>query len=198
VDDIVSYSVSRISGYDLTFSVWEKSLFKTNRLRDLKIAFPEGNICLTAEQAEIFFDISKYLAEKELSLDLFFTGLTLSEIKDADDGKNVLYDLFIAKAQKFSSVRLNLSVDNGTFSVSDIKADSRNIKMSGNCVLSNNWETADIDIKISISPSLADIIEDNIKKQVLFKLDNGWYATVINYEGNTVLLRALYHLSKDK
>ena len=50
---------------------------------------------------------------------------------------------------------------------------------------------ANIDLKLSVSPEIAEKIAPDIRRNVLTLEDDGWYSTVINYSGSPVFLRAL-------
>ncbi len=199
-DDIIIYSVRRVSGYDLSFSVWEKSLTGTNYLHDLKILIPEQNVSVAASRGDVNFDIERYLKKREISADFLLEDVVLRkiEISQGDTDDTSLYDLFLGEGQKFNSLSSDIFFDGNTFSISDLYADSSDIKVSGNCEFSDGWNTADIDIKISISPVLARTMSKDIRDNVLFEEDNGWYTTIISYKGNSVLLKALYNFSEKK
>ena len=200
-DQIFTYSVSHFTGYSISFIKWEKSIFDKNYIRGLQLSSQEHNLIMTADNAEIYIDVQKLIKEKKFSVDLSLEGVSVSYFdgdSKHDFSGDSLYGLFVGADQKFNSVSSLISWDNTTFSVSDLNAYSQNIEIFGKCKFLDKGDIADIYIKLSISPDLALMLDPEVRDRVLFKGDDGWYATVINYKGNTVILRALYSFSKAK
>ena len=200
-DNIFTYSVSRFTEYDISFVEWNKSIFDKNEMQGLKILSQEQGFILKAENAQFFIDVGKFFKKKEIFVDFELKGVRLSYpdgISKYDITGNSLYSLFVGPDQKFNSICSLLLWDNETFSISGLNADSKNIKVFGNCLFSDSGENANIDIKVSISSVLASALSPEVIGRVLVKEDSGWYTTVIKYKGNTALLRALYQFSESK
>ena len=200
-DNVFTYSVSRFTDYDISFVQWNKAIFGKNKMRGLRILSKEHDLIVKAESAEIFIDIGKFLKEKKMFVDFELKGVSFSYLDGSssyDLSGNSLYSIFVGPDQKFNSIHSILLWENETFSISDLNADSQNIKVFGNCLFSDSGENANIDIKLSISPTLASELSPEVIGRVLVQEDSRWYTTIINYKGNTVLLRALYPFRQSK
>lgn len=205
IGPIATFSINHFTDYSLAYQKWAGSPFETSRIDDMLIGVKDKGIGARAKEANFKLDLTKLIDERKLSIDCDFTGVSFVTVgsvsEDPASLANMLasgdvFSIPFSSNQLYGDVSFTLILDAKTLTVTGFNATSKDVKVTGDYVFNRDKESVSVDVKISVSPELSAMINEDVRNNILSPDEGGWYSAVINFKGNPLLLKALYSLAQ--
>jgi hypothetical protein len=198
LDRIVILSINYFTDYEVSCGKCKGILSGALEIDAFSATPKKGNIGIFAEKA--FFDIRAKESFRKGGL-IVDCDLQAAKFIPKDGNKKTVDPEEDVLAMPFSpdhaydKIALTAFLGRDVIRVTDFKAVSEDILMSGDCTFQADTDNISLDWKISFSPDLSGRIPENIRSATLSHEGEGWYSTVISYKGNLFMLKALYSLT---
>ena len=96
------------------------------------------------------------------------------------------------RGQRYERIRFKALLDKDSLRVSDLTVFSSDVCMEGGYTLDKCANNISIELKISFSSEMMDKLPASMRNGILSPDGDGWYSTVISYNGNLSIFNALY------
>ena len=202
--NIASLLVNNLSGYSLTYDKWGDGLFDRNHVNGVSVRLDDKGIILDAREVFFEIDMDALLKKQELIVECEMKDVSISfgaqtDGAGADKKKiassNDIASFILQKDQLYKDVSFVIKKSKDVESIYDFKAISEYARISGEYSDFKDKDVISLEVKISLSPQIASGIDENVRKNVLYREDDGWYGTVISYKGNPAFLKAIYSIT---
>jgi hypothetical protein len=190
-DRIFSFAVNNFTDYHISYQRWGESPFDRKVLFSPVLELRDRGIALKAEKAEFEIDAAKLLKNRQVSLGCSFDNATF-ELSGAKGDLHDIVGLILSPGQLFGNIRFLMLADSKEIAIRSLYGESEDIRIEGDYLFKRDNTYVSLDIKLSVSPSLASLVAEDIRSSVLTLDDDGWYSTIIDYRGNPIFLKALY------
>ncbi|MFH1305265.1 MAG: hypothetical protein ABIH74_02540 [Candidatus Omnitrophota bacterium] len=178
----------------VTYEEWRGTVFNGAEIRGMRLELPGKVFAARGEKCFFKIDTHRLLTRRQIVLDCKMEGVSFSRENNKESLSfydDVLMIPFSSELE-YGDVSFVITARSGVLEISDLRADSKNVRMSGSYVHFRGSGEVRLELKISFSPDMAADFDDAIKENVLSPDEDGWYSTVISYRGNALLLKALY------
>lgn len=195
-DKIIALSVDAFTPWKIEYEKWGSSVFDKRHITGLKLTLKDRGLTVEAARADIEINPEELFKKRRLHVKCIMNDVILTLLgSEGTYLEGDITDLIFSPGQIFSNVSFNLVMDGELFKITSISARSKDIKITGDYSLFKKKDDISVDIKISLSPHIAEKVEEDIRKNILTQEEGGWYTTIINYKGNPAFLKALYSLA---
>lgn len=193
-DRLTTFCIERTTGYSLSYDKWQGSVFDSVKIEGMDLKVQDKGFSILADNMKMDIEELNVLGSRKINLTCDMKGVTFLLKEEDKSSGNMMY-MLSGSNNKYEKVRFKLFFNNDKFKITEFEAQSENIKVSGDYDLNKEKDEISVDIKISISSEMAEKLGDDVRNNVLTLEDDGWYSTIINYNGNPVFLKALYSLT---
>jgi len=194
-DRIAAFSVNHFTDYRLSYSKWGRNPFDRREIDGVCLRSESNGFVVRAEKIRFDPDLSQLLARAQVTIGCEMEGVSF-EGAGSFSSDNILAFPF-TRGKKYQKIRFKAFLDKNTVKISDFTAFSPNIRMKGDYTLVKDKNEISVELKLSFSPEMAEKFPDNVKDEVLFFDEDGWYSTVISYKGNRLFLTAISSLARN-
>lgn len=195
---IAVFAVNNFTSCKVSYSRWHGHLLGKSLVDDLVLEVRTKGIKITAKSAEIDIDVKGSLKSRTLILDAGMRNVELFGLAGKKSGitlpNNVLAIPF-SPGHLYDTVSFHIVAGRKVFALSRFEALSADTRIEGDFTFLKDRQEVDMDIKVSFSPEIAEMLPGDIRGRVLSVDPDGWYSTVIDYKGNVVFLKALFSLT---
>ncbi|MFA6636101.1 MAG: hypothetical protein WCV56_03160 [Candidatus Omnitrophota bacterium] len=189
---IFAFVFERFTGSAVSYSKWEGNPFSRSVISSLELIVRKEGAGVRAERMVLSVDTLRLLKDRQIVGECILTNSALFLMgKDPGMSDDIL-GIVSYPGQIFDNVRFFFTAGKETFSITSFSAASDDIMIKGDFSLNKKTKLLSLNVSISISPILAEKLEENVKTRVLSSEENGWYGTSIVYNGNPEFIRALY------
>ncbi|MDD4956040.1 MAG: hypothetical protein PHH49_07680 [Candidatus Omnitrophica bacterium] len=196
MDDIIVLIVNNSTSLEVSYEKCSKDIRGRFIVDDMKAALDEGALFVYARKADIRMDWEALARDKVLALDCDLEDVTLEpgkkDVSRSASPEDNVFSVPFLPGRKYDKVSFRVELGHNSVKVNNMLALSPDVRIKGDYVNRLEAGIVNINIKISVSPAIAHELNDIITKNMLSEEDDGWYSTVINFEGNPVFLKALY------
>ncbi|MCK5451260.1 MAG: hypothetical protein KAI70_05805 [Candidatus Omnitrophica bacterium] len=197
-DKIIILFVDQFTEYDLSFRSLDIGLSGCGRMEQVSLSVKDKSTVINAGEILFFYSILDVLKNKKVDVDCEVKNVIidhpLDRTKETTFFDNIIFRSF-SPENKHNKVLFKFTVDEERVKISNFKADSKDIRIMGEYTYFKNADQIEVLVEILLSPEFAGQFEENIRDNVLTVNDDGWYGTVIDYQGNPDFLLAVYALT---
>ncbi|MDD3089568.1 MAG: hypothetical protein PHT95_06470 [Candidatus Omnitrophica bacterium] len=192
---ILVAAVRMSAGQDMSFASWSGNPFMENTFRSLSLMSPVGQNGIKADEAIIQIDLKASISNKYLVFRCLMSNVKVVSSIDDLPGHEDVMSMPFSSGKAYDEVAFLCEAGSDFVRVSDFRAASQDIIVSGGVSFSEENQMIDIDAKISFSPLFAGTMPEELRERVLSPEKDGWFSTQITYKGNVALLKALYSMA---
>lgn len=195
-DKLLAFSVDALTPWKIEYQKWGTSLLDKRHITGLKLILEDKGLIVQAAEADVELNVEELLRKRKLHVNCRMKDVVL-RLKGAEETylEGDITDVVFSPGQLFGHVSFNFIIDAEELSVTSIEARSEDIRISGDYTSFKKKDDISVDIKISLSPRIAENVQEDIRKNILTQDEGGWYTAIINYKGNPAFLKALYSLA---
>ncbi len=197
MDRIAAFAVNHFTGYSLTYDRWGNP-FDRREIDGLVIEERGKRVGVRAEKTRLGFMIRRSIEQKGLLLRCEMEGVSFGVKKQNNpppSSTGNILEFPFSPEHEYERISFTAYLNRKTIKISDFEAYSKNIRMYGDCVFLRDKDNITLDLKILFSPEIYGSFPEDIREGTLSLDDDGWYGTVISYQGNVIMLRALFSLT---
>ncbi|MFH1877870.1 MAG: hypothetical protein ABH883_03590 [Candidatus Omnitrophota bacterium] len=196
-DKIVLFFINNYTEYRVSCGKWEGGMISRLDILDVTVESEKMKFSISAGKISIVPDM-KLIKNKQLLLECVIDDVSILSRDKAGQDMNLsqnFMSVLMKTGNKFDRVSFFILFEKSIIKITDLKAFSRDIHISGDSVFRTDGREVELNLQISFSPALVATLDKNLRDNVLSLDAGGWYSTVINYKGNPLLLKAFYSLT---
>lgn len=198
--DLVIFTIDRFSPYNLSCKVTNGNIFNEMECKNVRFgsrsnSHGEGpDFQINVQNVKLKLDGKSLFTRGRIELDCLLEE-TLFESAPGDvlsaGANDVLAASFDGK-REYEVIKFKLLLDKKLVKISGFVAESEDIKVSGDYAYFKRQKDVRMNVKVAFSPKIISTFKDDfITKNMLSVDPDGWYSTMIEYNGNPELLKAI-------
>ncbi len=191
-DRIASLTLRHFTGYSLSYEKWGNSIFDRRDIFGLVLTSGDRSITVNADEANFEINIKESIMRKACIIECVLKGASLALKSEKLSNDNVL-SVFLTPQYIYDKIRFAVSFENKKTTISGIDAESKDLRIRGNCGFLKDTDRVRLYLEIDVSPQLYANLPEGIRNRILTPGDKEWYGAVIDYKGPLMLFRFLLH-----
>jgi hypothetical protein len=194
---VLAFIVNRFTGYEISWAGCHGNPFSKSSMETLAFRMPDTGMTLHAASADLLFRKSDFFEKKGLAWDILLKDVVFT--RDPGRGNapiaNPILSVPFDSGWKYSKMAFTVEMDGSSVRVAGFDADSENIRLTGAMELARKHGDISIELRIYVSPDVAEEKMGGFKDMLLQEEENGWYGSSFHIEGN--LHDEVYSINSD-
>jgi len=196
IDRIASFSINHLTDYRIFYDKWGRSPFNRSDIQGLRLEVLKNGFAVTAKTAHFDLRFRKSLNARKLILDCRLQDVRFLRDGSSDDpSTQTLFSVPFDSNWQYKSIVFSMIFGGGDLKIKGFRALADNIKLKGESELNNASGDFVVDLKMSVSPQVAEVLMGDFREILLVPEENGWFGTEMSIEGN--VKEEVYHMKSE-
>ncbi len=185
IDRIAAFSINHLTDYRIFYDKWGSSPFNRSDIQDLRFDVLKNGFAVTAKTAHFDLRFRESINARKLILDCRLQDVRfLRNSGSSDPATQSMFTVPFDPDWHYISIVFSIIYGGGDLKIKGFRALADDIKLNGESQLNNASGDFKVDLKMSVSPQIAEVLMGDFREILLVPEENGWFGTKMSLEGN--------------